>query len=75
VAQVVESQPHQPAGCRWHLFTPQYHEEKKTGKSQEWWCTPIISALRRMRQEDHDFYMGLQRETPVSKKEHDGLRV
>jgi hypothetical protein len=58
-----------------HSPIPRRKKKKKTGKSQEWWCTPIISALRRMRQEDHDFYMGLQRETPVSKKEHDGLRV
>jgi hypothetical protein len=44
--------------------------KRKTGRnkdmqiSQMWWCTPVITALRRWRQEDHEFQGIL---SPVSK--------
>jgi hypothetical protein len=41
-----------------HRFTWQSSRSalsKKLGFSQAWWCTPILPALRRLRQEDWKF--------------------
>jgi hypothetical protein len=32
---------------------------KRKLQSQAWWCTPVIPALRRLRQEDHEFEVDL----------------
>jgi hypothetical protein len=32
---------------------------KRLDSSQAWWFTPVIPALRRLRQEDHEFEASL----------------
>jgi hypothetical protein len=35
--------------------SPVLPKKKNVAPSWEWWCTPIILALRRLRQEDYKF--------------------
>jgi hypothetical protein len=36
-----------------------YTVYKNTWRNQVWWCTPVIPALRRLRQEDHELKASL----------------
>jgi hypothetical protein len=50
------------------------HNKQKNNKiSQVWWCTPVIPALRRLRQEDGEFQASLDhRVRPGFKKKVTG---
>jgi hypothetical protein len=41
---------------------------KKKNQSWAWWCTPIITALRGLRQEDHKFKVNLGKGTALELK-------
>jgi hypothetical protein len=77
----ISSHSHSPFGNPWHPLTyfllsvsldllvldiSVYYFFLKG--NQAWWCTPVIPALRRLRQEDHEFKASLGYITTKKKK-------